>query len=114
MAAQSTAPEALSGLIEAWLPGQRWFAGKGRTFSVAAVVRIGKLTEHPHRSDVWLVRVRYAAGDTETYQVPLVRWPHPPEQLNHVLLGETEDPDYGGRSWWADALHDKGVTASSS
>ncbi len=108
----ATAPEALDELLEAWLPGQRWFAGKGRPFSVVAVRDLGTLTEQPRRSDVWLVRLRYDDGGTETYQVPLVRWPHPVESLTHVLVGETRDRDYGGQSWWYDALHDKEVTGA--
>jgi maltokinase len=112
MAYSPIGPDGLAELLERWLPVQRWFAGKGREFSVAAVRWLGILTEHPHRSDVWLVEVRYAEGDSETYQVPLVRWPFPADQLSHVMLGETEDPDYGGRSWWSDALHDKEVTGA--
>ena len=109
----STAPGELGELLAAWLPGQRWFAGKGRSFSVVEVTALGKLTERPWRSDVWLVRVRYADdGSTETYQVPLVRRPEPADQVSHVMLGETEDPDYGGLSWWYDALHDKEVTGA--
>ena len=107
------APEELGGLLEAWLPGQRWFAGKGRPFSVVGLIAAGILTERPWRSDLWLVRVRYADdGSTETYQVPLVRRPQPADQVAHVLVGETPDPDYGGRSWWYDALHDKEVTGA--
>ena len=112
MGSPTTGPEGLAELLGAWLPNQRWFAGKGRDFHVAAVRHLGVLTEQPHRSDDWLVEVAYADGDAETYQVPLVRWPFPPDQLAHVMLGETEDPDYGGRSWWADALHDKEVTGA--
>jgi maltokinase len=107
------APEELGGLLEAWLPRQRWFAGKGRPFGVVAVSAAGILTERPWRSDIWLVRVRYADdGSTETYQVPLVRRPEPADQVAHVLVGETPDPDYGGQSWWYDALHDKEVTGA--
>ena len=107
------APEELGGLLEAWLPRQRWFAGKGRDFGVVAVVAAGILTERPWRSDIWLVRVRYADdGSTDTYQVPLVRRPEPADQVAHVLVGETPDPDYGGQSWWYDALHDKEVTGA--
>jgi maltokinase len=109
----STAPGELGNLLASWLPGQRWFAGKGRSFSVVEVTALGQLTERPWRSDVWLVRVRYADNDsTETYQVPLVRRPEPADQVSHVLVGETPDPDYGGRSWWYDALHDKEVTGA--
>ena len=106
-------PAELAGLLEAWLPGQRWFAGKGRPFAVTAIDTAGILTERPWRSDLWLVSVRYGDdGSTETYQVPLVRRPHMADQVAHVLVGETPDPDYGGQSWWYDALHDKEVTGA--
>src|SRR4029453_7990796 len=63
------APAELEGMLEAWLPRQRWFAGKGRPFSVVALFAGGILTERPWRSDVWLVRVRYTDdGSTDTYQ----------------------------------------------
>jgi maltokinase len=106
-------PAELGELLALWLPAQRWFAGKGRPFSVVEIISLGILTERPWRSDLWLVRVRYGDDDsTETYQVPLVRRPEPADQVSHVLVGETPDPDYGGRSWWYDALHDKEVTGA--
>jgi maltokinase len=109
----TVAPAELSDLLALWLPAQRWFAGKGRDFVVAETTALGLLTERPWRSDLWLVRVRYDDdGSTETYQVPLVRRPEPADQVSHVLVGETPDPDYGGRSWWYDALHDKEVTGA--
>jgi maltokinase len=106
----TTAPVELGGLLEAWLPGQRWFAGKGRGFGVEEVTLLGTLTDQPRRSDVWLARVRYDDGSAETYQVPLVRWPRPADQLGHVLVGELPEPGRDGHSWWYDALHDKEVT----
>ncbi|CAA9229186.1 MAG: Maltokinase [uncultured Corynebacteriales bacterium] len=112
-AAATAAPPELARLLAAWLPGQRWFAGKGRPFTVEEATALGMLTERPWRSDVWLVRVRHDDdGSTDTYQVPLVRRPQPADQIGHVLVGETADPDYGGRSWWYDALHDKEVTGA--
>ena len=98
----------LGELLHAWLPAQRWFAGKGQEFQVEDVQQVGPLTEWPFRSDVWLVRLRYDDGAPETYQVPLVRRPEPVETLHHVLVGET--PSDLGRDWWYDALHDKEVT----
>ena len=108
----TAAPPELPDLLALWLPAQRWFAGKGRDFVVEEMSALGILTERPWRSDVWLVRVRYRDSATETYQVPLVRRPEPADQVTHVLVGETPDPDYGGRSWWYDALHDKEVTGA--
>jgi maltokinase len=110
--AAALAPAELPDLLALWLPAQRWFAGKGRDFVVEEITGLGILTERPWRSDLWLVRVRYGDGATETYQVPLVRRPEPADQVSHVLVGETPDPDYGGRSWWYDALHDKEVTGA--
>jgi maltokinase len=109
----AVAPAELSDLLALWLPAQRWFAGKGRHFVVEKMTALGVLTERPWRSDLWLARVRYEDdGGSETYQVPLVRRPEPADQVSHVLVGETPDPDYGGRSWWYDALHDKEVTGA--
>jgi maltokinase len=109
---RSVAPAELADLLALWLPAQRWFAGKGRRFVVEEISALGILTEHPWRSDLWLARVRYDDGGAETYQLPLVRRPEPADQVSHVLVGETPDPDYGGRSWWYDALHDKEVTGA--
>ena len=109
----AVAPPELADLLALWLPAQRWFAGKGRRFAVVDTTALGVLTERPWRSDLWLVRIRYADdGSAETYQVPLVRRPEPADQVSHVLVGETPDHDYGGRSWWYDALHDKEVTGA--
>ena len=111
--ATATAPEELARLLTAWLPAQRWFAGKGRPFAVEDTTALGILTERPWRSDLWLVRVRFTDdSSSETYSVPLVRRPEPADQIAHVLVGDTPDPDYGGRSWWYDALHDKDVTSA--
>jgi maltokinase len=102
-------PEELGQLLAAWLPGQRWFAGKGRAMQVAGVRRLGTLTEQPYPSAVWLVDVAYSDGGSEVYQVPLVSRPDRTDSLTHVLVGLT-DSDGRPRTWWYDALHDKEVT----
>jgi trehalose synthase-fused probable maltokinase len=54
-------------LLPAWMPAQRWFAGKARAvreFRIARQVVIG-----PAR--LLAVEVSYAKGDSETYAVPL-------------------------------------------
>jgi maltokinase len=110
LAEPTVAPEQLAELLRAWLPGQRWFAGKGRRFDVAEVRRIGPLTGPPYPSAVWLIRLRYADGGTESYQVPLVCRPVPVDTLTHVLVGELPEPGTNRPVWWYDALHDKEVT----
>jgi maltokinase len=106
------APAQLVPLLEAWLPGQRWFAGKGRPFQIEASRQLGTLTDEPYPTAIWLITLRYANRTVETYQVPLVRRAAPSDTLHHVLVGETPDPDTGEPVWWYDALHDKAVTGA--
>jgi maltokinase len=103
-------PDELGHLLAAWLPGQRWFAGKGRQLREVELHRLGPLTEHPYPSAVWLARVRYADGGSELYQVPLVVRPESADTLTHVLVGVTESD--GRTELWYDALHDKEVTGA--
>jgi maltokinase len=111
MSAPVPEPDQLAQLVAAWLPNQRWFAGKGRTVRSAHAQRLGTLTEEPYPSAVWLIRIGYADGGREVYQVPLVARPEPADSLTHVLVGVSE---FDGRPglWWYDALHDKEVTSA--
>jgi maltokinase len=98
--------ERLTELVAAWLPTQRWFAGKGRE----AELSLTELAELPGDPPVtiWAVRAAYADGEPELYQLPLVARTQPAEQLEHVLVGTLETEH--GRRWVYDALHDKDVT----
>jgi maltokinase len=106
------APAELAELLRAWLPGQRWFAGKGRRFEVEDVHRLGLLTGPPHPSAVWLVRLGYSDGGTESYQVPLVCRRQPVDTLTHVLVGRISEAGTRRPVWWYDALHDKEVSGA--
>jgi maltokinase len=103
-----SAPEDIGPLVSAWLPSQRWFAGKGRDASID-VAPLARLDTDPAVT-IWVAHVRYADADAdiETYQLPLVMRDQPVESLDHVLLG-TVATDAGLR-WVYDALHDKDVT----
>lgn len=98
---------ALQPLIAAWVPTQRWFAGKGRDCVITArelvVVAFG-----PREFTIWLADVVFDDGGTETYQLPLVFRTEPEPTLEHVLLGQLrhEEKHY----WIYDALHDHDVT----
>jgi maltokinase len=111
---RGTAPPAeLAGLLRAWLPSQRWFAGKGREFEIEAVTQLGALTGPPHPSAVWLVGLAYADGGAETYQVPLVQRRKAVDTLTHVLVGHAPEAAGSRRQvYWYDALHDKEVTGA--
>jgi maltokinase len=107
-----TWPGPLADLVAAWLPAQRWFAGKGRPFRIDGMDVVGDLTVQPYRSAIWLVWVHYAGGGVETYQIPLVERPAPVGELAHALLGELADTRTGKLSWWYDALHDSEVAGA--
>jgi maltokinase len=101
-ARQPPSPEALA----RFLPQQRWFAGKNRDWELAGTTTVAALGP---TVSVELVHVRYADGDVETYQLPLVRYPEAVEALAHVLVEEATAED-GTSTWSYDALHDKEVT----
>jgi len=91
-----------------FLIGQRWFAGKGRSWELVDASTVATLRDHP-RVELWLLTVRYDDGSTEVYQLPLVHHSGYVDQLSHVLVGEREDEN-GVKEWVYDALHDKEVT----
>ena len=99
-------PDAVHDLIAGWLTTQRWFAGKGRMFTVE-VDRLAELSATPQVT-LWTARVEYPEGESETYLVPLVSRPEPSATLEHVLLGTVETEP--GIRWVYDALHDKDAT----
>src|SRR6478735_2423140 len=98
--------EQITPLVCAWIPQQRWFAGKGRDATISAAP-LADLTSAPEVT-IWIAVVDYADGATETYQVPLVVHDAPEHTLEHVLLGSI-GTEYGTR-WVYDALHDKDST----
>jgi maltokinase len=105
-----TVPEVeLGRLLAAWIPNQRWFAGKGRAASVSARV-LAPLADAAPPVEIWLADVRYNDESVETYQIPLVFRNEPIESLGHALVG-IHDQD-GTSVWIYDALHDKEVTGT--
>lgn len=99
--------EQLRPLVEGWLPAQRWFAGKGRSGTVA-VDALGTLPGTTPPVTIWTASVSYDDGTAETYQLPVVEHDATVPGLEHMLLG-TYDSD-AGTVWVYDALHDKDVT----
>ena len=97
----------LSELVTEWLPRQRWFGGKGRTFTVA-LRELTTLTADEPRVAIWLADVSFDNGDTSTYQLPLVFRAEAEPGLEHILIGSVETE--GGARLVYDALHDKDVT----
>ena len=62
----------LPSLLPQFLSQQRWFGGKAHTIRSVEVSDIVPFCFDPLRSYFILVRVSYADGPTETYDIPLV------------------------------------------
>jgi maltokinase len=95
--------------LAAFLAQQRWFAGKSRGWQVTSAVELGWLREEAPAVQILLVTVAYDDGDTDTYQLPVVHYSGPVENLMHVFIGEGTDGS-GERVFVFDALHDKNAT----
>jgi maltokinase len=100
--------------LHTYLSSARWFGGKGRTFAVTDVRRLGTI---PGRADppvvVDVVELTYddpstpstgSGTERELYQLPLVLVADPDHGLDHAFVGWWEDPEHG----WVhayDAVH---------
>jgi maltokinase len=101
---------ALSALLRDWMPHQRWFGGKGRTWS--DVTEEGFFLEREHEPVLSLHRVRigYEDGARETYLVPLSWRTAPSEELAPLLVGAVPS---GDREVYAyDAMRDRDATVA--
>ena len=95
-------------MIESFLGQRRWFAGKGRAFSVTGVRELGRLGADPEVV-VLLVEVAYdGTSDRELYQLPLAVYDEPQERLEHAFVGRW--PDVDGRPAY-DAVQDRRAMA---
>ena len=91
--------------LAAWLPGQRWFAGKGTPITDLAVVAQTTLISGDPGLRHLIVAVTQASG-TDSYQLFLGLRADLPDRLEHVRIGPV-DGDLVGY----DGLHDPGLTA---
>ena len=91
--------------LAAWLPGQRWFAGKGTPITGLAVA--SQTTLVGGDPGLWhlIVDVTQATG-TDSYQLFLGLRADLPDWLEHVRIGPAD-----GNLVGYDGLHDPGLTA---
>ena len=101
-----TFEEALTG----WLPGQRWFAGKGAPIDRLAIVADTVLVEGDPGLRHLIVAVSQASG-TDRYQLLAGLRTAIPDRLEHAVIGPAGDDAQPGQGWVAyDALHDPPLT----
>jgi maltokinase len=86
--------------LASYLPRRRWFAGKGREFTVTHVHALpwleGRHTPAGHpRSRIELVTVTFDDGTSDTYQLPIAYLARADESLEYALVGSLDDPDVG-------------------
>jgi maltokinase len=98
---------AVSDLLREWMPGQRWFGGKGREW--ADVTENGFFLDRGTPTlSVHRVRVSYTDGGTETYLVPLSWRDHAVEELSSAFIGAV--PNEGREVYAYDAMRDRDST----
>ncbi len=74
---------AVEELLAAWLPRQRWYAGKGRRLRTVKAERVATVQEGDPRLDVYVV-----TAHDDRYQVPLSVRGTPSEPLAYAIVGE--------------------------
>jgi maltokinase len=99
-----SAPETL----RSWIESARWFGGKGRSWTLTSVRRVGEAPQPPEglRVAIDLAEVSYDDGEPEFYQLPLAFYDTHVERLEHAFIGEWDDEDFGHRFVY-DAVHDR-------
>ena len=98
--------------LHEYLGHQRWFAGKGRPFTVTGRRAYAWLTSPAAKPAfrIELVTVTYGDGGTEVYQLPISYYPDVQEHLAHAFIGTWTEPDIGDVMAY-DALHDHDATS---
>jgi maltokinase len=99
--------KALTDLFREWMPGQRWFGGKGREW--ADVTEEGFFLDRANPVlSVHRVHVTYTDGVRETYLVPLSWRDHPADELSSALVGAVAND--GHETYAYDAMRDRDAT----
>jgi maltokinase len=100
-------------VLTGWLPGQRWFAGKGAPIEGLAIVADTVLVDGDPGLRHLILAVSQAGG-TDRYQLLAGLRTTIPDRLEHAVIGPAggaAQPGEAGEAWTAyDALHDPPLT----
>jgi maltokinase len=92
-----------------WLPGQRWYAGKGRTLRRTRSFVAATLRDDDPQLHLAMVDCEYSSGPIDRYQLPLGLRRDLPDNLAYAAIGPVEHDGDTYRAY--DALHDSELTA---
>ncbi|MEU3419333.1 maltokinase [Streptomyces murinus] len=107
----STTLDSLTPLLRAWLPRQRWFAGKGRPVTGFTPVAVTQLLPRGGRLDLFHVLLRVhqppeSAHPGDCYQLLIGAREALPPRLAPALIGHVTRGPLAGRTVY-DALYDR-------
>ena len=95
--------------LATYLAGRRWFAGKGRDFTIRSVHPLPWLSEDPEVR-VEVVTVEYADGGSDSYSFLMSYLDQPDDDYAYALIGSCEGPE--GDGWVYDGVHHKRATSA--
>ncbi|HUL25397.1 MAG TPA: aminoglycoside phosphotransferase [Streptosporangiaceae bacterium] len=97
-------------VLTGWLPGQRWFAGKGTPINSLVIVEDTALVDGDPGLRHLIIAVSQAGG-TDRYQLLAGLRTAIPDRLEHAVIGPAGTAGGQGQGWTAyDALHDPPLT----
>src|SRR5215510_4726073 len=97
-------------VLMGWLPGQRWFAGKGTPIDHLAIVEDTVLVDGDPGMRHMIIAVSQADG-TDRYQLLAGLRTTIPGRLEYAVIGPAGMQGQEGQAWTAyDALHDPELT----
>ena len=97
--------------VATYMATRRWFAGKGREFSVTHITPLPWRPEPEPRASVEIVTVQYDDGKQDSYQLPMVYLDAVDPEMGHALIGELTHPDLGDVVAY-DAVYYKAASAA--
>ncbi|MDX6297507.1 MAG: maltokinase [Nocardioidaceae bacterium] len=111
----SSPPTHFRQLLADYFVRRRWFAGKGRDFTVSHVYALPWLdleqAEHRSRSRVEVVTIAFSDGTSDDYQFPISYLREGDPELEHALVGPLDHPALGHVVAY-DAVYLKEATAA--
>ena len=96
----------LAGLLQHWLPGQRWYAGKSRPVESIRARLLARIGPAPAEVQIWVADVTFLDAGHESYQLPLRIDADYDDALDHARIGQITGTD-GQTLYVYDAMWDK-------